>query len=100
MSLHHTVGTARGLEVPNTVSVDDLTAATAGLPVGYYLVGDRDMTLLVTAYVPVGPNTVARLTPERLDPTDGFDRSLHTAAVRLGLDDHEPPAWLVIHDYS
>lgn len=102
MGLYHTVGTAYGFEIPDTNDIDALTAATAGLPVGYYTVGDRDKTLLVTAYVPLGENEVRRLTPEILgSATAGdFAEFLHTAAVRLGHADHPAPAWLVIHDYS
>lgn len=99
MTLDHTVGVAYGFEIPDT-DPDALTDATAGLAAGYYLLGDRDKTLLVTAYVPVTENTVLRLSPTALAATPAFDEALHTAAVRLGFADHPAPAWLVIHDHS
>lgn len=101
MGLDHTVGVAYGFEIPDT-DLDALTAATAGLPVGYDTLGDRDKTFLVTAYTPVSKNTAARLTPESMAAAipAGFNEALHTAAVRLGYPDHEPPAWLILHDYS
>lgn len=101
MGLYHSVGIAYGFEIPDT-DFDALTAATAGLPVGYTTVGDRDKTFLVTGWTAVSKNSVARLTPESMDAATaaGFDEALHEAAARLGHPDHDPPAWLVIHDYS
>jgi hypothetical protein len=99
MGLYHTVATAYGFEIPDT-DPDALTAATAGLAAGYFLLGDRDKTLLVTAYVPFTENTVRRMEPADPAATAVYDEALHTAAVRLGYADHEPPAWLVLHDHS
>ncbi|MFD4257762.1 hypothetical protein ACFWR9_09020 [Streptomyces sp. NPDC058534] len=101
MGLYHTVGVAYGFEIPDA-NFDALTAATAGLPIGYMTIGDRDKTFLVTGWTSVDKNTAARLTPESMSAAAqaGFDEALHEAATRLGHPDHDPPAWLVLHDYS
>lgn len=108
MGLYHSVGLGYGIEIPDDTDIDDIDRALFGQPnspdsVGYILVGDRDKTLLVTRYVRAEENTVTRLTADTLaTPAElaAWEQALHDAAVRLGHADHQPAAWLLIHDYS
>ncbi|MBQ0947681.1 hypothetical protein [Streptomyces sp. RK76] len=106
MGLYHTVGTAYGFEVPADTDIEAINRACFGQEhrpdgVGYIVVGDRDQLLLVTRYTEAKENTVTRLTADMATAEEltAWDAALQAVAARLGLDKHEPPVWLLIHNY-
>jgi hypothetical protein len=107
MGLYHSVGLAYGFEIPADTDVDAIDRACFGQEytpdgVGYIVVGDRDQLLLVTRHVRAAENTVTRITADGFATAEElttWDAALHAVAVRLGLTDHEPSGWLLIHNY-
>lgn len=108
MGLKHSTLLAYGFEIPKDTDLEEIDRALGDEPnddpdaVGYTVIGDWDAALLCTRFTAVAENTVLRLTPEALAPSDVFakwDAALHDIAVRLGYPDHPAAAWLVIHNY-
>ncbi|MFF5609312.1 hypothetical protein ACFY65_23475 [Streptomyces cellulosae] len=106
MGLYHSVAVAYGFEIPADTDIDAIDRACFGQEhspdgVGYIVVGDRDQLLLVTRHVRANENTVTRITADlaTAEELTAWDAALHAVAVRLGLADHEPPGWLLIHNY-
>jgi hypothetical protein len=106
MGLYHTIALSYGFEIPTSTDLDEIDRATEDQDhhpdgVGYIVVGDRDRLLLVTRHMRAGENTVTRITADLATAEElaVWDASLHAVAVRLGLADHEPPGWLLVHNY-
>lgn len=106
MGLYHSVAVAYGFEIPADTDVDAIDRACFGQEyspdgVGYIVVGDRDQLLLVTRHTRAGENTVTRLTADMATAEEltAWDAELHAVAARLNHADHEPPGWLLIHNY-
>ncbi|MFC8423991.1 hypothetical protein ACFUN7_24450 [Streptomyces sp. NPDC057236] len=106
MGLYHSVAIGYGFEIPADTDIEAIDRACFGQGnspdgVGYIVVGDRDRLLLVTRWTEAKENTVTRLTADMATAEEMavWDAALHAVAVRLGLADHEPPGWLLIHNY-
>lgn len=109
MGLYHTVAVAYGFEIPATTDLDALDRVIGDGPdlvkdsVGHVSLGDWDRLFLVTRYTRVEENAVVRLDGDAF-PAPAvlaeWEEALHGIAVRLGHTEHEPPAWLVLHDHS
>lgn len=106
MGLYHSVALAYGFEIPTDTDIDAIDRACFGQEhspdgVGYIVVGDRDQLLLVTRHTRAKENTVTRITADlaTAEELTAWDAALHAVAARLGLVDHEPPGWLLIHNY-
>ena len=106
MGLYHSVALAYGFEIPADTDVDAIDRACFGQEytpdgVGYVVVGDCDQLLLVTRHAKAKENTVTRITADLATAEElaAWDAALHAVAIRLGLADHEPPGWLLIHNY-
>ena len=107
MGLYHSVAISYGFEIPADTDIDTIDRACFGQPdspdsVGYIIVGDRDRLLLVTRHTRAKENTVTRITADMAtaEGLKAWDAALHAVAGRLGLADHDPPGWLLIHDHS
>lgn len=107
MGLYHTFALSYGFEIPTSTDLDEIDRATEAQDhhpdgVGYIVVGDRDQLLLVTRHTRAKENTVTPITADMATPEElaTWDTALHAVATRLGLVDHEPPGWLLIHNYS
>ncbi|GGV36636.1 hypothetical protein GCM10010293_40000 [Streptomyces griseoflavus] len=106
MGLYHSVALGYGFEIPADTDIDAIDRACFGQEdgpdgVGYIVVGDRDQLLIVTRHTKAVENTVTRITADMATADDltRWNVALHAAAARLGLADHEPPGWLLIHNY-
>lgn len=108
MGLKHSTRLAYGFEIPANTDLEEIDRALGGAPdddpdaVGYAVIGDWDAALLCTRHTVIAKNTVLRLTPDVLAPSEvlaKWEAALHDVAVRLGYADHPAPAWLVVHNY-
>jgi len=107
MGLYHSVAVAYGFEIPADTDIDHLDRVIGDGPdllkdsVGHIIVGDYDRLLLVTRYTTAEENAVVRLTADMATTEElaAWDAALHAVAARLDHADHEPPGWLLIHNY-
>src|SRR5690606_25278260 len=107
MGLYHSVAVAYGFEIPADTDIDHLDRVIGDGPdllkdsVGHIIVGDYDRLLLVTRYTTAEENAVVRLTADMATTEElaAWDAALPAVAARLDHADHEPPGWLLIHNY-